>query len=197
MECGMRLVTCRASSCPGTVPRAGAPGRPSGDRTPIIWWTFAASGCRIPGSAPKCHRSALAWDDMKTVISSLLNDLGTASPIAIVGGGTLGLYQAGARVYHHTVGSRRDLARRFNQLAAGVTVRYVEERFGTPAFARTIVLPRGLPETPEAARPRRRTVRELARILSDATATASSEPAAPVVTNAPGRAAIGVQSFRE
>jgi hypothetical protein len=134
---------------------------------------------------------------MKTVISSLLNDLGTAAPIVIVGGGILGLYQAGARVYHHTVGSRRDLARRLNQLAAGVTVRYVEERFGTPAFARTIVLPRGLPETPEAARPRRRTVRELARILSDASATASSDPATPVAANAPGRAVGGGRSFRE
>jgi hypothetical protein len=97
------------------------------------------------------------------VISSLLNDLGTAAPIVIVGGGILGLYQAAVRVYRRTVGSRRDLARRLNQLAAGVTIRYVEERFGTPAFAHTIVLPRTLPGIAEAARLRKRTTRELVR----------------------------------
>lgn len=75
-------------------------------------------------------------------------------PLDQAGGGVLGLYQAAVRVYRGTAGSRNDLAKRLNQLAAGVTVRYVEERFGTPAFARTIVLPRNLPSRNPTSRHR-------------------------------------------
>jgi hypothetical protein len=130
-------------------------------------------------------------------MSSLLNDLGTAAPIVIVGGGILGLYQAAARVYCRTVGSRRDLGRRLNQLAAGVTIRYVEERFGTPAFARTIVLPRTLPGIAEAARLRKRTTRELVRALSGTGVAATGDPATPTLADGQGHEIGHRQSFRE
>jgi hypothetical protein len=130
---------------------------------------------------------------MTAVLSSLLNDLGNAVPIVIVGGGVLGLYQAAVRVYRGTAGSRNDLAKRLNQLAAGVTVRYVEERFGTPAFARTIVYPRNLPKTPDEPRSRKRTVRGRAWLASDATTAAISAPAA----NGGEREAGPRHSFRE
>ena len=42
-----------------------------------------------------------------------------------------GAYRGGVRPYGRTAGSRRDLSRRLNQLAAGVTLRYVAEWSGT------------------------------------------------------------------
>jgi hypothetical protein len=89
------------------------------------------------------------------------------------------------------------LARRLNQLAAGVTIRYVEERFGTPAFAHTIVLPRTLPGIAEAARPRKRTTRELVRALSSTGAAATGDPATPTAADGQGHEADHRQSFRE
>jgi hypothetical protein len=132
---------------------------------------------------------------MTAMLSSLLKDLGNAVPIVIVGGGVLGLYQAAARVYRGTAGSRNDLAKRLNQLAAGgATVRYVEERFGTPAFARTIVLPRNLlSRNPDEPPSRKRTVRRRAWLPSDATAAAISAPAA----NGGEHEAGQQQTFRE
>jgi len=59
-----------------------------------------------------------------------------AAAVVGVGGGVVWLYGRAAGWYHRSIGSRRDLARRLNQLAAGVTTRYVEERFGAPAFVR-------------------------------------------------------------
>jgi hypothetical protein len=56
------------------------------------------------------------------------------SAVVIIGGGALGVYHAVGRLWRQTIGSRRDLARRVNQLAAGTTIRYVEARFGTPVF---------------------------------------------------------------
>jgi hypothetical protein len=47
-------------------------------------------------------------------------------------------------VGRRTIGSRRDLARRLNQLGCGVTVNWIQDRFGTPAFIRS--LPSRLPE---------------------------------------------------
>lgn len=135
---------------------------------------------------------------MKTVIDSLLNDLGNAVPIVIVGGGVLGIYQAGTRIYGRTFGSRRGLAERLNQLAAGVTVRYVEERFGTPAFVRTVVLPHILPGAPGPDPSRKRTVRDLARtILSDASATGIREVAPSSAATVQGGVTGGGCSFRE
>jgi hypothetical protein len=134
---------------------------------------------------------------MTAVLSSLLNDLGNAVPIVIVGGGVLGMYQAAVKVYRGTAGSRNDLAKRLNQLAAGVTVRYVEERFGTPAFASTIVLPRNLPKNPDEPPSRKRTVRRRAWLPSDATAAAISAPAASAAANGREHEAGQQQSFRE
>jgi hypothetical protein len=106
------------------------------------------------------------------MVSSLINDLGVATSVVIVAGGMLGLYRAFARLYSRTIGSRRDLARRLSQLAAGVTLRYVEERFGTPAFVRTFV-------PPAAPAQRKLMVRELIHHLVDPNGTAltSSTPA--------------------
>jgi hypothetical protein len=132
---------------------------------------------------------------VKTVVDSLLNDLGVAASIVIVADGILGVYQAAVRIYSRTGGSRRDLGRRLNELAAGVTLRYVEERFGTPAFSRTIVLPRQ--PSAGAARPQRRTLREIALVVAG-TGTA---PVIPQTTTAQVNARDGApcdgQSFRE
>lgn len=65
-----------------------------------------------------------------------------AAAIVAIWGGAAGAYKAVLPLYRKTIGSRRDLARRLNQLAAGVTTRYVEERFGAPAFARELPQPR-------------------------------------------------------
>ena len=73
---------------------------------------------------------------MTTTALSLADLIYLAAAIVAVGGGALGLYRGAMKIYRQTAGSRRDLARRLNQLGAGVTVRWVEERFGTPAFAR-------------------------------------------------------------
>jgi hypothetical protein len=100
---------------------------------------------------------------MNGLADSFLHDLGIAASVVAIVGGALGAYRGSARLYSRTIGSRRDLARRLNQLAAGVTLRYVEERFGTPAFVRTFVLPHT-----SAAHPQRRPlVRELVHFLSD------------------------------
>jgi hypothetical protein len=130
---------------------------------------------------------------MKTVVDSVLSGLGATAPIVIIGGGIFGVCQVAARIYNRTVGSRHDLARRLNKLAAGVTLRYVEERFGSPVFARTIVLPHRAPGQ-EAERPHSRMLRELARVIADASATAVSEQG---TADGRGGGPDGGQSFRE
>jgi hypothetical protein len=64
-----------------------------------------------------------------------------AAAVVAIASGVAGGSRALRTVYRRTIGSRRDLARRLNQLAPGVTTRYVEERFGAPAFTRAFVLP--------------------------------------------------------
>ncbi len=132
---------------------------------------------------------------VKTVVDSLLNDLGVAASIVIVAGGIFGVYQAAVKIYSRTVGSRRDLARRLNELAVGVTLRYVEERLGTPAFSRTVVLPR----QPSAgvARSQRRTLREIVLVVAGAGVTAVSPQAATGQAHARDAAPCDGQSFRE
>lgn len=105
---------------------------------------------------------------MNGLAGPLLNDLGIAASIAVVGGGVLGAYRGGVRLYGRTVGSRRDLARRLNQLAVGVTLRYVEERFGTPAFVRTFV-PAPISAVPPQRGP---LVRELVQLVAHPNASA-------------------------
>ena len=78
---------------------------------------------------------------MKSLADLLLNDLGIDASIVIVGGGVLGAYRTSTRLYSQTIGSRRDLARRINQLAAGarpfqdhdVSPRMVNGRMERPA----------------------------------------------------------------
>ena len=132
---------------------------------------------------------------MKTVVDSLLNDLGVAASIVIVAGAILGVYKAAVRIYSRTAGSRRDLARRLNELAAGVTLRYVEERFGTPAFSRTIVLPRR--PSVGAVPPQRKTLREIALVVAGADATAASTQITSGQAHARGGAPYDGQPFRE
>lgn len=73
---------------------------------------------------------------MASVTASYPQILALAAAVVGVGGGVVWLYGRGLGWYRRSIGSRRDLARRLNQLAAGVTTRYVEERFGAPAFVR-------------------------------------------------------------
>ena len=149
-------------------------------------------------TVPSALRMSLALarvTGVKTVVDSLLNDLGVAASIVIVAGGILGVYQAAVKIYSRTAGSRRDLARRLNELAAGVTLRYVEERFGTPAFSRTIVLPRQ--PSAGAARPQRRTLREIALVVAGADATTGSPQTAPAQSHARGGTPCDGRSFRE
>jgi hypothetical protein len=53
-----------------------------------------------------------------------------------VAGGVIAVYRGAVELYRRTVGSRRALARQLYQLAAGVTVRWIDDRLGGPAFAR-------------------------------------------------------------
>jgi hypothetical protein len=76
---------------------------------------------------------------------SLSDIFSLASAIVIVGTAVLGAIGGAVKLYRQTIGSRLDLAARINQLGAGVTVRYVEERFGAPVFARAF--PRPVPGT--------------------------------------------------
>jgi hypothetical protein len=62
--------------------------------------------------------------------------LGLAAAIVAIGGGVFGAYRGLAALYGQTIGSRRRLSNRLNQLAAGVTLRWIEDRLGVPAFVR-------------------------------------------------------------
>jgi hypothetical protein len=112
------------------------------------------------------HRGSIVSDDMMTMINRLISDLGPATSLVIVGGGLVGLYRAAVRWYGRTVGSRRDLTRRLNQFAAGVTLPYVEERFGTPAFTGAFVVPDGSSgSAPEESS--KHPVRDLVRAIAE------------------------------
>jgi hypothetical protein len=58
-----------------------------------------------------------------------------AAAIVAIGGAAVAVGRGAVRVYRRTIGSRRDLGRRLNQMGAGTTIRWVEDRFGTPAFS--------------------------------------------------------------
>jgi hypothetical protein len=60
--------------------------------------------------------------------------LGTAAAIVAIAGGALALCRGAMAWYRRTIGSRRILTAHLNQLAAGVTLRWVEERLGPPTF---------------------------------------------------------------
>jgi len=67
---------------------------------------------------------------------SLTDVITLAAAIAGIGVSVAGAYTGVRRLYRRTIGSRRDLAKRLNQVAAGVTSDYINARFGVPAFAR-------------------------------------------------------------
>lgn len=72
-------------------------------------------------------------------LTSAREILGLAAAIVAVGGGAIAFYRGMAQLYPQTVGSRRTLGWQLYRLAAGalwVTTRWVEDRLGTPAFAR-------------------------------------------------------------
>jgi hypothetical protein len=69
-------------------------------------------------------------------LSSAEAILGLAAAIVAIGGGAFAAYRWLAGLYGRTAGSRRRLSKRLNQLAAGVTTRWVEDRLGGPAFVR-------------------------------------------------------------
>jgi hypothetical protein len=78
------------------------------------------------------------------MLSSAAAILGLAAAVVAIGGGVLAAYRGLAALYARTVGSRRRLSNRLNQLAAGVTIRWVEDRLGGPAFVREF-RPPGIP----------------------------------------------------
>jgi len=69
---------------------------------------------------------------VKSILASFPGGLAVGASIAAVLAAAAGLYRWSVLWYRRTIGSRRDLTRRFNQLAAGVTTRWVEERLGAP-----------------------------------------------------------------
>ena len=73
--------------------------------------------------------------------ASLPEIVGTAAAVVAIGGGALGLCRGAMAWYGRTIGSRRILTARLNQLAVGVTTRWVEERLGPPAFAGAFPIP--------------------------------------------------------
>jgi hypothetical protein len=79
--------------------------------------------------------------------------IGTAAAVVAIGGGALGAGRGAMAWYRRSIGSRRVLAARLNQLAAGVTTRWVEERLGPPAFAGDFPVPPQQGTTPALASP--------------------------------------------
>lgn len=77
---------------------------------------------------------------MKSIFASLPGGLAVGASVTAILVAAAGVYRWSASWYRRTVGSRRDLTSRLNQLAAGVTTRWVEERLGTPAFVRRVNL---------------------------------------------------------
>jgi hypothetical protein len=57
-----------------------------------------------------------------------------AAAIVAIGGGTLGLYRGARKLYGRTLGSRREEARKLNQLACGTPADYEDSLFGPPPF---------------------------------------------------------------
>jgi len=73
-----------------------------------------------------------------SMFASLPNDLGVGASAAAVVAAAIGVYRWSASSYRRSIGSRRDIGGRLNQLAAGVTTQWVDARFGPPAFVRSI-----------------------------------------------------------
>lgn len=63
------------------------------------------------------------------------SDIGSSTGIFLF---AFGLWKGGTEYYRRTLGSRRDITKRFNKLACGVTDQYVHELFGAPIFQRDL-----------------------------------------------------------
>lgn len=68
---------------------------------------------------------------------SLADVLGLASTIAALLATTYAAGRWAAGVWHRTIGSRRVVRRQLDGIACGVTLAYLEERLGRPAFRRS------------------------------------------------------------
>lgn len=77
---------------------------------------------------------------MKSFLASLPTDLAVGASAAAILAAAAGVYRWSLSWYRRTIGSRRDISHRLNQLAAGVTIRWAEERLGAPAFVRGVDL---------------------------------------------------------
>lgn len=75
---------------------------------------------------------------MTSILASLPGGLAVGASAAAILVAAAGICRWSASWYRRTIGSRRDLASQLNQLAAGVTTRWVEERLGAPAFVRAV-----------------------------------------------------------
>lgn len=78
----------------------------------------------------------LTSNDMAGIAFSVPDALTTAAAAVAIAGSAVGVYTWCRSLYRRSIGSRRDHERRFNQIATNVTIRYIEERFGAPAFIR-------------------------------------------------------------
>ena len=78
----------------------------------------------------------VASNDMAGMTLSVPDAATVAAAAVAIAGSAVGVYRWCCKLYWRSIGSRKDYTRRFNQLATGVTIRYVEERFGAPAFVR-------------------------------------------------------------
>jgi len=77
---------------------------------------------------------------VKSFIGSLPGELTVGASITAILVAAAGVYRWSVSWYRRTVGSRREITRLLNQLAAGVTTRWVEERLSAPAFVRSVDL---------------------------------------------------------
>ena len=73
---------------------------------------------------------------MKSILASMPAELAVGASVVAIAAAATGVYRWSSALYRRTVGSRRDVTSRLNQLASGVTTRWIEERLGAPAFAR-------------------------------------------------------------
>jgi hypothetical protein len=78
----------------------------------------------------------VASNDMAGMTFSVPDALTTAAAAVAIAGSAAGVYSWCRKLYRRSIGSRKDHAKRFNELATGVTSRYIEDRFGAPAFVR-------------------------------------------------------------
>ena len=75
---------------------------------------------------------------MSGVLEEAGNVLGVAAALVGLGVPLYGGYKYLLSLWSRTYGSRGDLTRRLNRMACGVTLDYVQELLGSPAFRRDL-----------------------------------------------------------